>query len=204
MAPPVGVLGRTPAVAWAGSLALIAVRAFGVAKLLSGETAYFDLTLCAWLALGTLPFRNAETGPAERIASALALALGPLALAVGLDARGDLSGWLAEHGGRVAIGIVLLVVLRASASLAAGPGVRERARAIAAWGWLLLVPGWAALEVALGFAGRTAADAGTTPRYLSPLGWCVGVGGGGGAALAGVLALLAAVAFLGRGTREVR
>ena len=163
--------------------------------------AWFGLVLLPWLAVAGMP-RHAPlpaTEPAVRPPApwvgVAALALPALALGVGLDAAGGRSEvWLPA-----VLGVALVAGLAAGAS---GAARHPRARGIHAAAWLVLVPGTAALLVALGWIG--APGAGDAPAFLrelarwNPLVWAhaaASAGDPGGAGLP--LRPLLAVAVLG-------
>lgn len=133
------------------------------------------LSLLPWLALGPLPRgRAADVGGARAALYVGCLALPPLALAIGLDlARGAETRALAF----TASGAWLVLVLWVAAAEWA---VRvPRARRVYSALWLVLVPGAAALRVALSWAplgrargGRAPGTDLTTAFALDPLVWC--------------------------------
>ncbi len=170
------------------------------------------LALLPWLALAPLP-RSLRArapispAPADSAFPALrealyvgALALPPLALGAGLDlARGADASALSAAGA----GGWLLLVLWVGA--AAHAGRTSRARAAFAWLWFVLLPGAAALRLALAWVPLRAGGAASEPERarwlaLDPLVWCHRFGRAGGleqsAALELALALGAALVVL--------
>ncbi len=129
------------------------------------------LAMLPWLALAPLPRKHgADAGPFRGALFVGCLALPPLALAAGLDlARG------AEpraHALSVVGAWLALVLWVGAAERAAGVA---RARRAYAGLWLVLVPGAAALRLALAWAPLSQARAGSGSSAwfaLDPLVWC--------------------------------
>ncbi len=172
------------------------------------------LALLPWLALAPLPRSSGARAPLGAAPAAAAfpalrealyvgaLALPPLALGAGLDlARGADARVLSATG---AGGWLLLVLWVGAAAHAART---TRAQAAFAWSWFVLLPGVAALRLALAWvplrAGGAASELGPErARWLAldPLVWCHRWGRAGGleqtAALELALALGAALGVL--------
>ena len=135
------------------------------------------LALLPWLALATLPRVGAPGDAARAPCEALlagALALPPLALGAGLDlARGAEPRALAAFAGCAWLALVLWVASAACAVKAA------RARCVFGALWLALVPGAAALRLALAWvplrasAEAAEASARAAPFALDPLILCL-------------------------------
>lgn len=114
-----------------------------------GESSHLALASLPWLALAGLPQRRGARGPTA--SRAVAAALPPLTLAAGLD-RASAGG-----GGVPLVLLGELGVALALIGLWAEVGWRSAARggAFGALCWLCLVPGLAALRLALVFAPST-------------------------------------------------
>lgn len=184
------------------------------------------LALLPWLALATLPRAERKDGVGEKNGAdpsappwwratlfAGCLALPPLALGVGIDlARGAEPLALAPAAAAAWVALVLWVGAAERAARAA------RARAPFAWLWLALLPGAAALRLALAWVPLRASSvpAGRSPLFaLDPLVWCHRWGRPGAlespaygelalAVLAAALVLLAVTALASRPAAEVR
>lgn len=143
-------------VALLASLAPLALPWFGAGELAleGGHSAAW--VLLPWIALAGLPRRSS----AVTATWALALVLPLLALGVASDLRAEAS---AADVARVAVVQVLLALLLADSAR------RARGTAPHAWGWLVLVPGAAALELAAGIAGW---DGVRSLARATPLVWC--------------------------------
>jgi hypothetical protein len=148
------------------------------------------LVLLPWLGLAGVP-RGAAAGSRRGVALAVLevglFALPPLALALALD-RGDARS-LAF--GTAVVAYALLCLWTLAAELAASSARARRPYALA---WFALVPGSAALAVALGWAAAAQRSAPLVDALArtSPLAWLHGAGTGGGSA-AGASALALAV-----------
>jgi len=135
------------------------------------------LVLLVWLSLAPVPLpqaalRSGPAGEAGSLALRFLAVLPPLGLALGTDlARGRPGGWSGVLGG-----LALLALWCGCAQLARRSA---RARSHFALAWLLLLPGLAALGLALNWAGR-GPQAGQ-PRFaglfaVDPLVWIHGWG----------------------------
>jgi hypothetical protein len=166
---------------------------------LEGLVSALDLARGSYTALAALPFLALAGLPRERgcaPARAEALLVGALALpALALGAALDLAqGSAASAVAALAGGAWVLVVAWA---LAAERATRSaEARRLHAHLWLVLVPGVAALALALEWAPRRAADGGFAAAWLAldPLVWCHRAGRPGALAAPKVLELVLALA----------
>jgi hypothetical protein len=138
---------------------------------------YTALALLPWFALAPLPRTGAAREPWRATAFVGACALPPLGLGLGLDlARGLAPGALAWS---LAGGWLALVLWTASAELAPRA---PRSRQGFAGLWLVLLPGSAALALALTWVPRLGPDPPAPARWLelNPLLWCHRWGRAGG------------------------
>jgi len=166
------------------------------------------LALLPWLALASAPRAKPEPSRGRATLYVAACALPPLALGAGLDlARG-------ADGARLAVacgaGWTLLVLWTAAAECASGSA---RARLGFALAWLVLVPGAAALRVALAWVPLQEGGPRTGGGAwfgLDPLVWChrwaraegLGAPPSGALALGAAALVLLAVLFRSRPVPE--
>lgn len=175
------------------SLVVPVLETLGAGPLARGSLA--ALALLPWFLFALVPrSRSADGEGAWRAAAFVALlALPPLALGAGLDlARGAAPGGLLAATGTALFAFVLW---RAANEVAAR---RESARGTYAALWLALVPGAAALRLALVWVPRRGSGEapGTGLLYaLDPLVWCHRWGREGG--LAGPVFMPALVVLIG-------
>ncbi len=134
--------------AWSLSLLPILIESASGGAIGFPEASKLGLVLLPWIALAGLPHEKEREKPAERSRDALltlVLALPPVALGAGLDvAAATSTGAPSEPYGTLSIAALVIVCWRAAADRKG-----SRTRALQGGLWTALVPGAAALHVAL-------------------------------------------------------
>jgi hypothetical protein len=195
--------GAALGLAWTLSFLPTVLDALSSGNLSLGEASHLGLASLPWIALAGFPSaaREPARAPGRPWWLAAAAAAPPLALAAGLDRAASRGSSAAPVLAELAVALVLVL-------LWGGVAERSRRRRGSAGGlaWLLLVPGLAALSLALDWVPRVSGEPAPAPaswsERLSSLVLFARVARGealdlAGAAIAVVVALLAFAMVLG-------